>query len=690
MTKASFRFSPQILARLGEELNQTADQSIAELVKNSYDADATRCVIELKDVAKPGGSIVVSDDGDGMDPESIRDKWLVLGRSSKSTTDVTKLGRTPAGSKGLGRLAALRMGTGVLLESIERRNARRIHRLQIDWNAFDTAHVVEDVQLEISTEKNSSGGHGTRTNLTGLRAAVGSDELRKLARSLLLLTDPFGDEASGFSIRLVAPEFKEIEALLRKKYFEEASFHLVASVDNNGEASAKILDWQGQQLASADHKILRRAKGTESYESPPAILDIWVFLLGSGDAFSARASTKGEVNAWLRQFGGVYCYQDGIRVTPYGNSGNDWLEMNLARARSPEERPSTNTSIGRIQLRGHGSRALRQKTDRSGFIEDHHFRELQLFARDALDWMARWRLEEAEKRRARDKRESTTAVRAEKVRIESAIARAPIKVRKVIEDAFHGYERTRDREAAALRQEIQLYRTLSTAGITAATFSHESHGNPLKRIEIGVNVLKRRVPMYVSEPNRAKVVDPLNDVDRAVVALGILGNATLSLVKATKRRIGRVSIHQVLNELLALMDPFLTGMSTIVTKQFVDGDPFMRTSQAALESVFANLINNSLAAFERGATSDRVILLITEFDGKDSLSVTISDSGPGIIDISLKDIWLPGVTGRPDGTGLGLTIVKDTVRDLGGKVEAVPVGRLGGAEFSVMLPIIGS
>jgi len=120
LTKASFRFSPKILARLGEELNQSADQSISELVKNAYDADARRCVIELIDVTQPGGKIVVSDDGDGMTPEVIRDQWLVLGKSSKNVSNKTKLGRAPAGSKGLGRLAALRMGSEVVLSSVQR------------------------------------------------------------------------------------------------------------------------------------------------------------------------------------------------------------------------------------------------------------------------------------------------------------------------------------------------------------------------------------------------------------------------------------------------------------------------------------------------------------------------------------------------------------------------------------------
>jgi len=51
---------------------------------------------------------------------------------------------------------------------------------------------------------------------------------------------------------------------------------------------------------------------------------------------------------------------------------------------------------------------------------------------------------------------------------------------------------------------------------------------------------------------------------------------------------------------------------------------------------------------------------------------------------------LPGVTTTPGGTGFGLTIVKDSVRDMGGKVKAIGNGELGGAEFLVELPLSGN
>ena len=69
---------------------------------------------------------------------------------------------------------------------------------------------------------------------------------------------------------------------------------------------------------------------------------------------------------------------------------------------SPEERPSTNNSIGKIVVQDENFRLI-QKTDRSGFIETESFRELKAFANDALEWMARQRIAIANKRRERQR-----------------------------------------------------------------------------------------------------------------------------------------------------------------------------------------------------------------------------------------------------------------------------------------------
>ena len=97
MNKARLRFSTEIVRRLGEELNPSLDKGVLELVKNAYDADATECRVELHNAYRPGGAVVVKDNGDGMTVEDIANGWLVLGRSTKTQRQRTRLGRIPAG-----------------------------------------------------------------------------------------------------------------------------------------------------------------------------------------------------------------------------------------------------------------------------------------------------------------------------------------------------------------------------------------------------------------------------------------------------------------------------------------------------------------------------------------------------------------------------------------------------------------
>jgi phosphoglycerate-specific signal transduction histidine kinase len=77
-TTANFRFSTNILRRLGEELNPSPSQGLIELAKNAYDADAVNCVIKLRKTDSQGGKIVITDDGDGMNESEIINGWLLL------------------------------------------------------------------------------------------------------------------------------------------------------------------------------------------------------------------------------------------------------------------------------------------------------------------------------------------------------------------------------------------------------------------------------------------------------------------------------------------------------------------------------------------------------------------------------------------------------------------------------------
>ena len=89
-----FDINAAVVFRLGEELITDVVQALVELVKNSYDADATWVNITIRTrarnewgrkYAKATGAILVEDDGQGMDRRTIQRGWLTIANSPKRT-----------------------------------------------------------------------------------------------------------------------------------------------------------------------------------------------------------------------------------------------------------------------------------------------------------------------------------------------------------------------------------------------------------------------------------------------------------------------------------------------------------------------------------------------------------------------------------------------------------------------------
>src|SRR5208282_105634 len=92
----TFKVKPRLLALLGEQLIRDANLAVFELVKNAYDADATTCLVTLDNPdSKGAGRIVVEDDGVGMDEDTLRNVWMVIGTDFrlKQRTNATRSNR---------------------------------------------------------------------------------------------------------------------------------------------------------------------------------------------------------------------------------------------------------------------------------------------------------------------------------------------------------------------------------------------------------------------------------------------------------------------------------------------------------------------------------------------------------------------------------------------------------------------
>ena len=683
MTTDHFRFAPEILKRLGEELAPQVDHCIVELVRNSYDADAGLCKVELMDTDEPGGLVRISDDGTGMTPEAVRSGWLVLGRSTKAPQSRTPLGRRPIGEKGLGRLAALRLGTKALLVSRPSCQPGLEYRLTMDWDRFDVAGAVEEVPLIIE-ESRTAEAPGTVIELQGLRNKLARRNVQQLARSLVLLADPF-QNSGGFHTKLVVPAFSDLEKRVQQAYFDEAAFRLLATVDEAGTANAKIFDQRGNERWDG----WRKSTSTDCnhYATTPATFEFWAFLL-SGRRYTNRSATLTEVRNWLDVVGGVHLYHRDLRVHPYGDPGFDWLEMNVRRVQSPEERPSTNNSLGRI-VTDDVNDLLQPKTDRTGFIENEAFNELKRFAQDALEWMAEKRLAASEERRRTKRKQLEDDRQAAVEEWRKTVGQLPSTVRDHVEAAASALGRAADRETRSAREDLQLYRTMASVGIAMTVFAHEAD-KPVSQIQMMTRSIEYRAKNLLEpEEYERTMAQPMSVLQLSAQALSRFAALPKEMVKREKRKLGMVNVHAVIGDMLTLYGAFLSDAKIDPRTELAESDIQIWGNIAALESILSNLLVNSVVSFDnpRAVLDGRVIMVRTVMrDGNVVLSVL--DNGPGIVGITTDEIWLPGRTTVPGGTGMGLTIAKDAATDLGGNVSAVAHGECGGATVTVELPVL--
>jgi hypothetical protein len=175
-----FEIDASVVFQLGESLITDAVQALMELVKNSYDADASFCKLSIStetvtDQSSPFkgavGTITVEDDGTGMTLESIRAGWLTISNSGKRLLKrrlgTTARGRTPLGDKGLGRLGTQRLGTNLEMITLTANSSLQQH-VWFSWSDFVDQRVLSEVTARREEEKPTR-GRGTTLIVSGLR-----------------------------------------------------------------------------------------------------------------------------------------------------------------------------------------------------------------------------------------------------------------------------------------------------------------------------------------------------------------------------------------------------------------------------------------------------------------------------------------------------------------------------------------
>lgn len=202
MVDMKLSFDPATVEHLGYRMYSHLPNALAELVANSYDADATAVTVTV--TTRGAQSVEVADDGHGMSPEDLAERYLRIGRNRRvDDAGTSESGRRKvAGKKGLGKLAPFGIGTRVTVRT-KRAGAEEWTVVALDWN--DLKNSRGEYRPATRTEPGQAGEHGTVISIEEMTRKTRID-VAALAASLSRLFNYVGDDFSLTITRAGSPD----------------------------------------------------------------------------------------------------------------------------------------------------------------------------------------------------------------------------------------------------------------------------------------------------------------------------------------------------------------------------------------------------------------------------------------------------------------------------------------------------
>lgn len=224
------------------------------------------------------------------------------------------------------------------------------------------------------------------------------------------------------------------------------------------------------------------------------------------------------------------------------------------------------------------------------------------------------------------------------------------------------------REIKKLEEKAERAKRLRILGEMSASIAHEIK-NPLAAIEGFTDILKRRVKKNTDEYELTlKIAEGLQSLNNILKTL-------LDFTRPFEIKVKRINLAKVIDSAITLakLGENIT-LNSNYKSFFVEGD------EELLRQAFLNIILNA-----RDAMSNSGTLSITAKSKKTKIIVSISDTGPGIEESDLGEIFNPFFSKKRGGTGLGLSITQRIIEAHNGEIEARNNKK--GAEFIITLPI---
>jgi signal transduction histidine kinase len=712
----SYKIRPaaRLIHTIGRDLIGDSYAALVELVKNSYDADASKVDINFtyKEVNKNSALIIsINDDGHGMDFDTIINKWLVPATNDKLNRKISpKKNRKLQGRKGIGRFSAAILGQEMTLVSIDEKGEKST--IIIDWRIFNSDDFLENVELLVEKEQTNENS-GTFIEL------IAFDEIQKtnieeedklsvwnetsintLINELRKLISPFDDfEVDKFKINL---EFNDcpIEYFNSTKLeietypiIELYDYRISGIIDNEGNAK---LEYENNALFNTKQKEVIEVKYLLSEGSKYCGLiniDFRVFdrdpeaidnLINKGliDPISEKYAGKNEAKRMLNAVYGAKIYKNKFRIRPYGTDGNDWLEKDKDRIQNPSLIVSNNQLVGFITIETEDISRLEEKSARDGLKENEYFSGLKELSKLALKELELRRFAFRERSlKGRKERVSLNDTVSDLFSFSDLTKNINTKLEQfnitkenieLISSILKKEEKTKAGILEDIQKTIAIYQGQATLGKIVSFILHEGR-KPIQYLNSETTVLERYLKFYKATKDEEYLEEINNSISgfrqnsKLISSLFKRVNPLASQKRGNKKEF---NIKRVITDSYNLFKQSLIE-SNIDFEIGCPDELLLYGWEEDLLTAITNLIENSIYWLELSEKEGKKIG-ISVSDIENTIKIDFTDNGPGITDNEIETdiIFEPGYSKKHNGTGLGLAIAGEAIERLNGSLKA--------------------
>lgn len=700
--KVPFRVHPRVFTALGADLVTNDVVAVIELVKNSYDAFAQNVQVAFKQASDGTLYLEIMDDGVGMTRDDVENSWCTVATPHKATHPFVKKGkrrRRVVGNKGLGRLSAARLGNRLTL--LTQSLGAPCWEVNVDWQEIASGDDIARSAVAFTERKEGSPfkESGTRLRIHDLREQWDEDRIKELAENLGRLISPFAEQ-DEFNITLLGVDEADAVDIGVSQFLSEPKYSIKGKVDAKGnvvgtyrfapigsDGTPRItkMEQTWSQIHSAASGTWKFSHSPQSARCGPFDFEIRAWDInadGTGEISDKYGVQRRLVRNAIRAHKGISVYRDGVLTLPKSEGARDWLGLDLRRVSQVGRRLSTSQVVGYVSISAEDNPKIEDTSDRERLSMCAEVEEFEEIIRTIVGLLASGRNQDREEQgREEPLAELLDALSAERLVTETVVlARSGAQASAVV-PLVRKFDESLSRSRRAIETRFVYYSRLATVGTIAQMLVHE-----IRNRTTAIGAMLRFTKTEFGPFGNQRTAARFERASDALSALERLADTFAPLASRNFRRGRRQSVlEERIRSCLALQEGEIQSKG--IRCSLPQTNTVLAVDPGELDTIFLNLVTNALYWLEKTPKGQRSLEFGIEIgDNRERTTVYVHDTGPGIDDEDVAKVFWPGVTRRPDGIGMGLTIASELVAAYGGRMAVIHPGVAGGASFEFDLP----